>query len=557
MAIAIVLAGLVNVLGTVCFEVIDDIGAIMILSGADGFQAGADVPFISTTLNHFLAKLYHWYPNLAWYGWLLLITTVVGASAWIYAVFNSTLTKPTRGVLLLFTIVVLIQCLISPTYTKSALLCLFSAFTLLIQSLSLQTSRLNGKVLIAALYWFSYFWRWKVTLIFSIFAFPVVLTIRHNQLQRLAILIAVIAGPVIVDQLWSSSLETDSSRDFMEFYELRSKFYDRPGGSASESLSIVASKIGWHPDDYAVIRSHFLIHDEKLVSKQTLSRFLEENAKSSSGEVSAAIQRGISAVRENKHVLIIAMVLGLLIAADRLREFVDASSTTKIYFIVVCIGLPGIIGFLFYFRMVPRIAVPIALYAVFVAATFPLAQNSRQRGSALQQILTIVTCLVILVLGFQWVTALHQANSVRHQNSEITSNELSNLGFKPVVVRLTPQSTPGFEGTSPLAVLPPSALKLIPAGWQVRSPRYNAILSQLGFKSGRELLSGWNGKSQLFFVTGPIQHRTSVANQWLSYLKRNELAADEVRISTINKSEKGQGWSLLRFAIIPARPTPP
>ena len=547
LVIAVALVLLVYLLGVVCFEVIDDIGAIMILSGADGFHASAEVPFISTTLNHLIFRLYQWYPDIAWYGWLLTATTTTAATVLICLVIQLPMTKPTKGAILLFTLVVLTQCLLSPTYTKSALLCLFSSFVVLIQSQSIQKSKVGGKSLIAILYWLSYFWRWKVTLIFTVFAFPVLLIANNRQLQRLSILLAVIAGPIILDQLWYSSLETDSSREFLEFYELRSRFFDRPEGATAESPSIVASRIGWHPDDYQVIRNTFLLHDEQRVSTQSLRQFLDENAKANTGSFSASIQRAISALGENKAILLLAIAIGILIATERLPDFVKASSIEKTKLACVLLALAGIIGFLLYFRMVPRIAIPIAIYTVLIVTVFPLGQRQNTSGSALQQLFAAGACLLVLFVGVPWITEINGANSTRRAHSEIIYDEINFATAASVLIRLTPQSTTGFNGASPLITLPQPKARFIPAGWQIRSPRYQEILSQLGFHSGRDMLSKWNGKSQLFFITGSEDHRMTVAKSWLAYLIRNKLVASDVIINTLAESETGGGWALFRF----------
>lgn len=545
--ITITLVLLVHLLGVVCFEVIDDIGAIMILSGADGFPSSAEVPFISTTFNHLIFNLYHWYPEISWYGWFLVTTTAVASTVLICVVTQLPITKPTKGALLLFTLLVLTQCLLSPTYTKSALLSLFASFVVLLQSQSAQTSKVSGKSLIAILYWLSYFWRWKVTLIFTVFAFPVLLIASNRQLQRLTILLAVIAGPIILDQLWSSSLETDSTRQFMEFYELRSRFFDRPGGAASESSSIAASKVGWHPDDYQVIRSTFLLHDEKRVSTESLRQFLDENAKVKSDAFSTSLQRAVAALGENKAILLLAIVMGFLVAAERLPDFIKSSTREKSKSTCVLLGLAGIIGFLFYFRMVPRIAVPIAMYTVLVITVFPIGQRQSTKGSAVQQLLAAAACLLVLFIGVRWITEINQANNTRREHSDIMHDEFNSVSSASVLIRLTPQSTPGFDGASPLVGLPQTKAKLVPAGWQIRSTRYQDILSQLGFDSGREMLSKWNDKSQLFFITGSKDHRLTVADAWLAYLIRHDLVASDVIITTMAESEIGGGWALFRF----------
>ena len=71
------------------------------------------------------------------------------------------------------------------------------------------------------------------------------------------------------------------------------------------------------------------------------------------------------------------------------------------------------------------------------------------------------------------------------------------------------------------------------------------------------MLSKWNGKSQLFFITGSEDHRMAVAKSWLAYLIRNDLVASDVIINTLAESETGGGWALFRFCTRLAAFDPP
>ena len=58
----------------------DDLGALMILAGEDGFAAAPEVPFLSFSLNQLFVQLYQWFPRFSWYGVLLVMTQSAGLS---------------------------------------------------------------------------------------------------------------------------------------------------------------------------------------------------------------------------------------------------------------------------------------------------------------------------------------------------------------------------------------------------------------------------------------------------------------------------------------------
>ena len=521
----------------VTYEVADDIGAQMILAGDDGFAAAAEVPFLSWTFNHSFYLLYQAAPAVPWYGILLVTTQALGLSLLGFCLASSISHRRWLACLIPFFLAFAYQSLLTLTFTKAALTLEFAVFAfLLLQRLhphQFNKNKWTQQKVALGLLILALLWRWKLGLLCFVFAAPLLLFTSKKLRRVLIINLFLVLTVVAIDRSLDRLTRPPAWQEYMSFYSLRAELFDMPSGRVGErptDLSAVTTAANWTADDYELIRNSWMLHDQRLANSHSFQRFL---AAAKTADTSSLWKRMVGHLRDN--VLLLFTFLPLILAVVLLqgRDVLADPLLSKKLWAALLLGAPLL--FLTYFRLVPRVVMPMLFYILTVFAL--LVRSSEQKSkpslrsllSGRANVMQVLAIILLILSGWQCFQLLHaQTSSVlgRRDNllaGEVVINELK----KPVtLIRMSPDALPGWEGCHPLQRINSNPnLRIIPAGWQIGSPRYKSILAELGFKSGSEMLSRWSSDPSVgqYFarrITNRSTHIKPLSTAWKSYFQR-------------------------------------
>jgi hypothetical protein len=322
----------------------------------------------------------------------------------------------------------------------------------------------------------------------------------------------------------------------MSFYSLRAELFDMPGGRVGEhpaDLAKVAAAADWTVDDYELIRNHWMLHDQRLTNTHSFQRFL---AAAKTADSSSSWKQSVGHLRDNALLLFTFLPLILAVVLLQGRDALADPLLSKKLWAAALLGAPFL--FLTYFRLVPRVAMPILFYLLTVIVL--LVRSSEQDAkpslpSWLNRRANVMQVLAIMLLalsGWQCFQLLRvQTNGVLVRRGNLLAGEdvIRELKKPATLIRMSPDALPGWEGCHPLRRINTNPnLRIVPAGWQIGSPRYNSILAELGFNTGSEMLNRWSSDPSVgqYFVQRWVRKPrgstriTPLSPAWKSYFQR-------------------------------------
>ncbi|HIN53420.1 MAG TPA: hypothetical protein EYM79_03840 [Planctomycetes bacterium] len=521
----------------VTYEVADDIGAQMILAGDDGFAAAAEVPFLSWTFNHSFYLLYQAAPAVPWYGILLVTTQALGLSLLGFCLASSMSHGRWLACLVPFFLAFAYQSLLTLTFTKAALTLEFAVFAFLLlqrlHPLQFDKNKWSQQKLTLGLLVLALLWRWKLGLLCFVFAAPLLL-FTSKQLRRVLIInFLLVLTVVAIDRGLDRLTRPPAWQQYMSFYSLRAELFDMPAGRVGElpaDLAEVTAAANWTVDDYELIRNYWMLHDQRLANSHSFQRFL---AAAKTADASSLWKRFVGHLRDN--VLLLFTFLPLLLAVVLLQgrdALADPLLSKKLWAALLLVA-PFL--FLTYFRLVPRIAMPMLFYILTVFAL--LVRSSEQESkpslrswlSGRANVMQVLAIILLTLSGWQCFQLLRvQTSSVLVRRANLLAGEvvIGELKKPVTLIRMSPDALPGWEGCHPLRRINSNPnLRIVPAGWQIGSPRYNSILADLGFENGSEMLSRWSSDPSVgqYFVRRITNGSTRIkplSPAWKSYFQR-------------------------------------
>ncbi|MBT4012482.1 MAG: hypothetical protein HN617_06535 [Planctomycetaceae bacterium] len=487
----------------VTYEVADDIGAQMILAGDDGFAAAAEVPFLSWTFNHSFYLLYQAAPAVPWYGILLVTTQALGLSLLGFCLASSISHRRWLACLIPFFLAFAYQSLLTLTFTKAALTLEFAVFAfLLLQRLhphQFNKNKWTQQKVALGLLILALLWRWKLGLLCFVFAAPLLLFTSKKLRRVLIINLFLVLTVVAIDRSLDRLTRPPAWQEYMSFYSLRAELFDMPSGRVGErptDLSAVTTAANWTADDYELIRNSWMLHDQRLANSHSFQRFLTA---AKTADASSSWKQTVGHLRDNALLLFTFLPLILAVVLLQSRDALADPLLSKKLWAALLLGAPFL--FLTYFRLVPRIAMPILFYILTVFALLVRSSDQKSKPSLqswfsdkanVRQVLAI---MLLTLSGWQCFQLLRvQTNVVLVRRGNLLAGEvvIDKLKKPATLIRLSPDALPGWEGCHPLQRINSNPnLRIVPAGWQIGSPRYNSILADLGFESGSEMLSRW------------------------------------------------------------------
>lgn len=538
----------------------DDLGALMILAGEDGFAAAPEVPFLSFSLNQLFVQLYQWFPGFSWYGFLLVMTQGAGLSLLFYCLLFKLKQTPWLGMVFPFFLIFSLYSLLTVTFTQACLTLLFAVAAAISCRASLNDWPVLTRRGLACLLLWALFWRWKFGLICLVFFVPLAI-VQFSQLRKYFRLLAMVLGLLAVDRFIHHQWASPEWHQYMEFYETRAKLFDMPAGRAGENLELALQSAGWSAEDYQLIRESWMLYDERLTNQASMTRFIEAVGNHGGASVIEQIEGNL---RNNARLLYAFLPISLAIMILGIRSWAEDPQWQRKSIALLC--LLGPVLFLAYFRLVPRILVPIFLYGFTLLNLWTESELSESKSgklSAWNQTIKLTPMHflaflpIVIGLGTSCLVLQQQWKDTREKRAAFTASEtlVEELNQPTTLLRTQVSALPGWEGIHPYQRMNQGRdLRVIPSGWQVGSPRYFNILRELGYESGSQLISGFASSTDdgEYFVQRFTRTRGVVklySEQWLAYLKRHhpDRSFENPEVNVIAIGSRDQKLSLLKL----------
>lgn len=536
---------LVLVLLPLKYEVNDDFGMVLALTGSDGFTPGSDNRFISQILSQTLSWLYAQQPGVPWYGIALYAAIVLGITLFLSAWLVVPASGPAKGLILVVWLPTLGRWLYSPTFTAATLVLELGVFLRVLSWLASDRSfPLRGRFLTVCMA-LAYLWRAPLAIYAGVFALPLLPYLRARDVYAAVPCLAVLLALVCADQVGTRLATTPADREYSEYSALRAQFQDRPAGRVGPQTSRAIAAAGWTDDDHELIRSRWFLYDESLVNADTLSRFLSAN-RAAAPSLLVQARQALSAAWGATRNFLPAIVCGALgILWLRFPQFLGTSAAHRRALLALTLILAPLVGLLFY-RFVARMALPISAFALGAMLVLHPGQGGREPAVvARHRILrSRLAWLLVAVAGASSLYAVRadvstlRTDSSRKQFIQASVRDfLAAAASPPLLVQLDPRYGLSHDTIHPLRETRDlCGYRVLPAGTALRSPRYEAALASFGLGRGSEFLAWLMDNPDVRLVlftpatdTGRQESRETV-RLWESYFNRRVLSPNRGRL---------------------------
>ena len=546
---------------SVKYVVNDDPSFAMIVSGSDGFHASADVPFISRLLSQLLVALYGLAPAVPWYGITLYLSAWLGLGILVSVPLAGKWSRTTTLVLLAGWAPYLLFGLYNISMTNVTLWLQLGVFLhLLLWLRSDRCFRLQSGWLVAALM-VGYLWRWEMFLVFNVFAVPLLLFVTRKDVRKCVPILVGLCLLVTVDRTWEFVVTGEPEyRQYESFNRMRGRFHDRAEGQQHAGTPKALRQVGWSENDYRAYHELWMLYDEKAVTEVRLREFLAANGSEGPGlGLGGIVERVKNIVQGNKMVLppfvFVMLALSLLHGLDWWQAGKGERTRISVSLGIVAVGMCAIC----YARFVSRVGFPLFVYGMGVLVVIGRRRPNQEndaRGLRSMNVVAGILALTGIVLAGTWarvdLSALRSEGIQRTfiQNS-LESFLKESVGQKPVLIQLDPGVAIMHVGCGPFQErLTEQPVRVVPSGWNMRSPRYRGALSQLQVTSGQELLARAAGDLSVYFVlyARPWDDVPRVKRIWESYYQEHfgGAAKGGYRLESVRRFESA-GYQVLFF----------
>ena len=533
------------VLLPVKYDVNDDFGMVMALSGIDGFPAGEHGWFISKTLSKALCTLYAVAPAIPWYGVFLYSGMWLAGGLALSTFWYGVSPRRLRILILPAWGIALGHCLLAVTFTSVTLWLELGVFLYLLRWAYTGRGYRPRWCLASGALMLAYLWRAPLAIYFWVFALPLVLYAKRSDVGPVVRWIAPCLLLVGADQTWSYwQGRTGLSLRYATYSRQRAQFHDRPSGRGGPHTETAIRQAGWLRDDYELYRNRWFLYDEERFNEQRITQFLRHNRPRSRlawTQIGAALNYVWDA---NRNFLPLIGCVFLALILFRWAELLDVWRRRRLP-VTVTFAVPfALLLFLAWYRMPSRISLPLMIFLLgtlsVLAGEPKVSQKSGpNRPRFLRECVAWGLFTVACYLGVQAGRADRSSLTTERARLQFVQTKIRELGQTaaepPLLIRLDPRNALSFDAVHPLRErLDIAPLRLLPAGSWIRSPRYYRILEQLGVKSGRELLRFAIDKPSVLFVLYIPQdvsarHEAARTLQlWESYIGRYVLEQEEL-----------------------------
>jgi hypothetical protein len=546
---------------SVKYIVNDDPSFAMILSGSDGFPASADVPFISRLLSQVLVGLYSLAPNVPWYGIALYLSAWLGLALFVTIPLAGKLSRTTLLVLIAGWAPYLLFGLYNISMTNVTLWLQLGVFLhLLLWLRSDRCFRLGSGWLVAGVA-VGYLWRWEMFLVFSVFAVPLLLFVTRKDLRKCVPILVGLCALVTVDRSWEFVATGEPEyRQYESFNRVRGRFHDRAEGQQHAGTPKALRQAGWSENDYLAYHELWMLYDEQAVSESRLREFLAANGNEVKGFGAKEVVRRLKNIFQgNRMVLPPFAFAALALLVLHLRGWWRATEGEWLR-ISVSLGLVLVgICAICYVRFVSRVSFP--LFAYWLGLTAVIGTTGKRGESVIKRsrgpnLVAGILAVTGVALAANWARVDLSALRSEGQQRNLVQNSLDNFlkdtgGDNPLLIQLNPGVALMHVGCGPFRErLTDRPVRIVPSGWNIRSPRYRAALGQLKVVSGRELLEKASDDPSIYFVlyARPWDDVARVKRIWETYYREHfgGPAKGGYRLESVRRFGSG-GHQLLFF----------
>lgn len=550
------------------YETNDDFALIRKLSPQSGFRPDPYHHSLSYTSGRLLCFLYKQCPQFPWYGSFIYSAAFLGTSLMLSVLFRST-----QGGAMLLSLPPLclffLHIFSFISFTAASLILEFAIFVCAMEWVVRDECPAGNAgwygLTLALGFLMCFLLRWRLVLFSTVLGAPILLFVKKHQITRAVLVIMALGAVVVADRALFRYTSSDEYRTFMQYSRLRAQFNDTVRGQYHGELTDKAlTKVGWSINDYAFYR-HWILYDNTLFNAQTLGAFLTENDPKKGGAMFALslerLKKQLSTTNHYTLALIFSIVSILVYRFDRfLRLSKKGRFKTVLALAVIGTGIVYIMSF----RFVPRVYVP--LYAYFVGATFLLFdsdnEGSPDRVNTRLRQYVIVPCAVIFSL-LSWGQAYAQGKTDIHilEKSKMKKayiqrrlDAVKRTSAAPdsLLILMNPMDGLGEQYVHPLKEFSDfTDLRIFPAGWGVNSPRYDAILTDMGLKDGRAFLK-WMMNNQEALLVLMAKGRKDIQRWkylWGSYFFRRIAPTQNVSLIPVHDFTDKNGVGLVFFNI--------
>jgi hypothetical protein len=549
------------------YETNDDFSIVSVLNR---FFPGTDYLFLNPLTINILYNSYRIFPEVPWYGVLVYFAVYFGSSL----ILSVLLRSGNSGSILLSApclILIFLYCFSYVSITSASLLVLFGVYLCLLDwgltnRCPIKHEYIYGFFL-TAIFFLSFFLRWRLVLFFSVFAVPIFLHFNRSLLKKLYPFFLGFAFLIILSCYFIFSESSGNNLPYLKFNKLRGVFHDTNKGVYHGDITLRAiKKAGWSIEDYVLFKKHWFLYDQKRFNIHTINTFLEENNYINNLSIFKQIQeRFIFHLFESRFY---TSILFLSIIALFLKESQALTNNSITNLIKMSASLVFIItGILFfmYYRFVPRVYLP--LYVYLLGTTFLTLNNNTRihdninRNARKRMLINFFLILIMLTtFSLTWVQGKSLVNFLlisENYKQKYIQNNLKRLKEKLVntedllLVKLNPVTGLMQETIHPLKEFSDfTSIKIFPAGWQINSPRYFRVLENLGLKNGREFLN-WtvNNKNVLWFRLTPARDK-SLIMLIERYFQKHIVSDKNIKLKIVYDFRNQEGFGLVFYNVI-------
>jgi MFS family permease len=408
-----------------------------------------------------------------------------------------------------------------------------------------------------------YLWRWEMFLVFSVFAAPLLLFVTRKDVRKCVPILVGLCVLVTVDRSWEFVATGEPQyRQYESFNRVRGRFHDRAEGQQHAGTPKALRQVGWSENDYLAYHELWMLYDEQAVTETGLHEFLVANGSEGPGlGLSGIVERVKNIVQGNKMVLppFVFVVLALLLLHGLDWWQADNSERWRIV-VALCVVALGTCA-ICYARFVSRVSFPLFVYGMGVLVVIGRRQRNQESDvRRLRSVHMIAGILALTGIGLAGTWARVDLSALRSEGNQriLIQNSLESFlketaSEKPVLIQLDPGVAIMHVGCGPFQErLTEQAVRIVPSGWSMRSPRYRAALSQLKVTSGQELLARAAGDQSVYFVlyARPWDDVPRVKRIWETYYQEHfgGAAKGGYGLESVRRFESS-GYQLLFFQI--------
>ncbi len=550
------------------YEANDDFGVITYLSDQSGFRSDAFQPTLSAGFGRLLHFLYGARPGVPWYGLIIYFAGFMGM--WLTL---SVLFRATQGLSLLLALpllcILFLHVFTFASFTSASLMLEFGVLLCLTEWALRGECPARGATRYGLLLGFGfligYFLRWRMALYALLFGSPVLLFVTKRRLVKAMPVVVAVGLVVAGDRALFHLTSTEEQKAYLEYNHLRAQFHDRAGGANYGELTREAlRKTGWTRGDYAFYKS-WVLYDNRMFNSRTLRTFLKENDPKKKGAFLVRAKRGLEKQFRKANHYTLALVFGVLcILAVRFEALRRLSKRDCLRSLLGLSIIGAGILYVMSFRFVPRVFVP--FYTYFFCVFFLLSHRGAEPGGdgrnrPLRRGVLLVCALLLFALTGWQALAQGRINYRILKGSRLEKAYIQKVLSvvrkgsavpDPVLIPMNPMSGLGAEYVHPLKEFSDfTDLKIFPAGWSVNSPRYRAVLKDMGLPDGRAFLE-WvidNPRALLVLLTRSGRETWRWKSMWESYFHRRIAPGAHARLVPAYDFRNKEGVGLVFFSM--------